>query len=136
MSIDESKKSKIQSELDNGVSKVGIEERRLAKGARKTDEGRLKHAESEEKRKKEEALIKATLKDKSEVPADEDEGWDSVEEDYPHIKIDELKDLQTQLAGMKIEGGDDEDEDEFEDEEEEALAKGKGKKKEETKKKK
>jgi hypothetical protein len=95
MSIDESKKSKIQSELDNGVSKVGIEERRLAKGARKTDEGRLKHAESEEKRKKEEALIKATLKDKSEVPADEDEGWDSVEEDYPHIKIDELKDLQT-----------------------------------------
>lgn len=67
MTIDDAgKKSKIQAELDSGKSKVGNEERRLAKGARKTEEGRLKHAESEEKRKRDEALIKATLKEKGE----------------------------------------------------------------------
>jgi hypothetical protein len=40
-----------------------------------------------------------------------------VEEDFPHIKLDDLKDLESQLAGMKIEGEDDEDEDDedFED---------------------
>jgi hypothetical protein len=36
-------------------------------------------------------LIKATLKDKNE---DEDSGWESVEEDYQHIQIDELKNLE------------------------------------------
>ncbi len=65
-------------------------------------------------------MIKATLKDKSSAAKegdDDDEGWESVEEDYPHIKLDELKDLATQLAGMNIEGGE-EDDDEENDEEE------------------
>ena len=50
-----------------------------------------------------EAIVKATLKQKGEKGTEQDdEGWDSVEEDFPHIKLDDLKDLQTQLAGMQI----------------------------------
>jgi hypothetical protein len=57
-----SDKSKTQQELDAGLTKVGSEERRLAKGNRKTQEGKQKQAETEESRKKNEAIIKATLK--------------------------------------------------------------------------
>ncbi len=45
-------KSKTQQELDNGKAKVGSEERRVIKGARKTNEGKQKQAESEENRKR------------------------------------------------------------------------------------
>lgn len=59
--------------------------------------------ETEETRKLNEAIVKATLKQKGEKGTEQDdEGWDSVEEDFPHIKLDDLKDLQTQLAGMQI----------------------------------
>jgi hypothetical protein len=132
MNLEEAKKSQIQSAIDAGKGKVGKDERKIVQGARKTDEGRLKHAESEEARKKEEAIIKATLKDKNEKGAEDDEdGWDSVEEDFPHIKLDDLKKLGEQLAGMKIEGenDDDENDDDFEDDDEpqkkkKAAAKG------------
>lgn len=103
-------KSKTQQELEVGKAKVGSEERRVIKGARKTVEGKQKQAETEEGRKRQDALIKATLKSKGEKgTGSDDEGWDSVEEDFPHIKLDDLKDLESQLAGMKIEGagGDD-----------------------------
>jgi hypothetical protein len=91
------------------------------KATRKTDDSRLKHAESEESRKREEALIKATLKDKEEKGADDEDGWDSVEEDFPHIKLDDLKNLNEQLAGMKIQGDDDEegDDEDFDDDDDE-----------------
>ena len=96
---------------------------------------------------REEAIIKATLKEKKTVTFDgaanqkddgeDQDGWESVEEDYPHIKLDELKDLQTQLAGMKIQGADDDDDDDddedFDDEEEGVEAK-KEEKKSKTKK--
>jgi hypothetical protein len=120
MDLEEAKKSQVQSAIDSGKGKVGKDERKIVKGTRKTDEGRLKHAESEETRKREEAIIKATLKDKNEKGAEDDEeGWDSVEEDFPHIKLDDLKDLGEQLAGMKIQGDHDDDEDgDFEDEDE------------------
>ena len=134
MGINEDK-SQVQSALDKGKVKVGADERKVVKAVRKTDEGRQKHAESEESRKKEEALIKATLKAKQENDSD-DEGWESVEEDYPHIKLDDLKTLEQKLAGMQIEGDDeddDEDDGEFEDEEE-GEAKPKAKKQEESKK--
>ena len=105
----------------------------------------MKHAESEESRKREEALIKATLKEKGEKGDDDDDGCDSVEEDFPHIKLDDLKNLNEQLAGMKIKGDDEDDEgddDDFEDDEDEVEEKAstsKGgsapaKKKEESKK--
>lgn len=117
-------KSKTQSDLDKGVTKVGSEERRVAKGSRKTQEGKQKQAETEEQRKKNEAMIKATLKQKGEKGADdEDDGWDSVEEDFPHIKLDDLKDLASQLEGMKIEGAEDDDDEEFEDQDDEEESK-------------
>ena len=118
-------KSKTQADLDKGVTKVGSEERRVAKGSRKTQEGKQKQAETEEQRKRNEAIVKATLKQKGEKGTEEnDEGWDSVEEDFPHIKIDDLKDLASQLEGMKIEGGeDDEDDEDFEDDDDEEESK-------------
>lgn len=123
-------KSKTQADLDKGLTKVGSEERRVAKGNRKTQEGKQKQVETEEQRKKNEAIVKATLKQKGEKGTEEnDEGWDSVEEDFPHIQIDDLKELASQLDGMKIEGGeDDEDDEDFEDEdgEEESKSKPKG----------
>lgn len=147
MNLEESKKSQVQAAIDTGKGKVGKDERKIVKGARKTDQGRQKHAESEEARKREEALIKATLKEKGEKDDDDEDGWDSVEEDFPHIKLDDLKNLNEQLAGMKIKGDDEEDEDDdgFEDDEDEGeddkkkAAPGKGgsvaaKKKEESKK--
>jgi len=118
MNIEEEKKSKVQFALDNGSSKVGNQERKIATATRKTKDGKERQAESEENRRREEALIKATLKEKSAAAKDgddDDEGWESVEEDYPHIKLDDLKDLATQLAGMNIEGGDDDEEDDEED---------------------
>jgi hypothetical protein len=120
MNLEEVKKSQIQSAIDSGKGKVGNDERKIVKGARKTDEGRMKHAESEEARKKEEAIIKATLKDKNEKGAEDDEdGWDSVEEDFPHIKLNDLKELGEQLAGMKIQGDHDSDEEgDFKDDDE------------------
>ena len=113
--IDLDKQSTVATTLEKGKGKVAGEERRVAKGARKTEQGRQKQAESEETRKKEEALIKATLKQ----GGDDSDGDGSVEGDYPHVKLDELKDLEDQLADMKIEA----DEDEFEDMDEEEEAK-------------
>ena len=119
MNIEQDDKSKTQADLDKGVTKVGSEERRVAKGSRKTQEGKQKQAETEESRKKNEAIVKATLKQKGEKGTEEDdEGWDSVEEDFPHIKLDDLKDLASQLEGMKIEGADEDDDEDFEDEDE------------------
>ena len=98
----------------------------------------MKHAESEEARKKEEAIIKATLKDKNEKGAEDDEeGWDSVEEDFPHIKLNDLKELGEQLAGMKIKGdhdGDDEEGDSEDDELQQKRKAARGGKVEEAKK--
>ena len=138
INLEESKKSQIQTAIDSGKSKVSGEQRKIVKGNRKTDEGRQKHAESEESRRKEEALIKATLKEKNEKGEDDDEGWDSVEEDFPHVKLDELKDLNDQLADMKIQGEDEDGDDGFEDDDEEdeksKKKPAKGGKKEEVKK--
>lgn len=101
LTAEEAKVSAVQAGLDRGKAKVGGEERTVTKAVRKTKEGRERQAESEETRKREEALIQATLKQKNKDESDE-EGWESVEEDYPHIKLDDLKDLEEQLAGMQI----------------------------------
>jgi hypothetical protein len=118
MTIEE--KSAVAKTLDSGKKTVGTEERKVVKGTRKTHEGRQRQAESEEIRRKEEALIKASLKQKSGAAEDcdsEDDG--SIEEDFPHIKMDELKSLEEQLAGMQIEPDGRDEDDDFEDEEEE-----------------
>lgn len=45
-------KSQVQTDLDSGKVKVGAEERRLAKAARKTPESLQLQADTEENRKK------------------------------------------------------------------------------------
>jgi hypothetical protein len=55
---------------------------------RKTKEGKAEKKEAELKRLKEKALFKATLK-KADDSADD---WDDVEEDFPHVKLEELLD--------------------------------------------
>ena len=136
---EESKKSTIQSDLESGTSKASGKERKVVKGARKTVEGRLRQVETEESRLHEEALIKATLKQHSGKVIEEDDDDDdgSIEGDYPHVKFDQLKDLEDQLAEMKIKGEEDDDEgfEDFEDddEEDESITKSTGGKKEEAK---
>lgn len=107
-----------QQESEKGTNKkvVGGKERKIAKVERKTKEGKQRQQQSEESRIKQDQIIKATLKQKKEE--DEDSGWESVEEDYPHVKLDELKNLEEQLAGMNI-GAEDEDDDADEDDMEE-----------------
>jgi hypothetical protein len=81
-----------------------------------------------------EKLLKATMKEKNELDDNEDD--DSVEGDYPHIKLEDLL-SELQIKDDKEEGGEgdegeneDEGEDEWEDEEEkvESAAKKKNKK--------
>ena len=66
-------------------------------------------------RQKDQALFKATLKKKNELVkadgGDSESDWESVEEDYPHVRLEEL------LDGLKIDdgteglpGGDDDEE--------------------------
>lgn len=61
---------------------------------RKTAQGKAKQAENKAVQKKEKDLFKATLKDKKELAAEggneEDSDWESVEEDFPHVKLEEL----------------------------------------------
>jgi hypothetical protein len=45
-----------------------------------------------------------------------------VEEDVPHVKLDELKSLEDQLATMKIQGADDDEEEDDDKDEPEAAA--------------
>ena len=64
------------------------------KAARKTGQGKQNEKDAETNRKKNELLFKATLKKQ-----DEDSDWESVEEDFPHVKLEEL------LANLKLDDG-------------------------------
>jgi len=75
-------------------------------GNRKTKKGQALNKEELEKQRKEKALFKATLKREgkqtnSDSEEDED-NWESAEEDFPHVKLEEL------LDNLKIEGSDEE----------------------------
>ena len=82
-----------------GMIKVGSNERKVVATKRKTKEGRDKQKEAQALKKKNELLFKANLKDKAE--GSEGDEWESVEEDFPGVKIEDL------LADMTIqdEGG-------------------------------
>ena len=73
---------------------MGGKERRVIKGVRKTGQGKKLQEEKEQERKKDAAIFKATLKQKSKVAdEDDDSDWESdVEEDFPHVKLTELLD--------------------------------------------
>jgi hypothetical protein len=73
---------------------VNGKERKIVKTARKTAQGKQVSEDIEKQRKKDELLFKATLKKQ-----EEDSDWESVEEDFPHVKLEEL------LAGLKLDDG-------------------------------
>ncbi len=106
------------------ANKNAKEDRKTVKVVRKTKEGKEKQAEAIDAKKKNELLIKASLKTKTEIEEDGSD-WDSVEEDYPHIRVEDLKSIEDQLAGMNI--ADDEEESDSEEEEEKKPVKGKKK---------
>lgn len=91
MTIDETKKSPIGDALDKGSATVKGKDRKLVKAARKTAQGKLGETEAEKRRRKDELMFKATLKKQ-----ESDSDWESVEEDFPHVKLEEL------LANLKI----------------------------------
>ena len=66
---------------------------------RKTAEGKQAQSLQEKARKKDQAMFKATLKKKDE---DDDSDWESVEEDYPHVRLEEL------LDNLTLDGGNEE----------------------------
>ena len=90
---EDQKKSPIGTALDEGRAKVAGQERKIVKAARKTDQGKQNEKEAEAARKKNELMFKATLKQ------EEDSDWESVEEDFPHVKLEEL------LANLKLDDG-------------------------------
>ena len=89
----EPKKSPIGEALDKGSATIAGQERKLVKAARKTTKGKQNSEVSESQRIKDKELFKATLK------KDDDSDWESVEEDFPHVKLEEL------LANLKLDDG-------------------------------
>lgn len=71
--------------------KTTKDKRKVATAVRKTKEGQKKQSENQASKRKNDLLIKATMKDKQD---DNDSDWESAEEDYQHIQIDELKSLE------------------------------------------
>jgi len=53
-------------------------------------------------------IFKASLKKKTDGGEDEDSDWESVEEDYPGVKLSELLDGLT----LEVKGDDDDEDDE------------------------
>lgn len=73
--------------------------RQIKKAVRKTTEGKESAAKADQQRAKSQMLLKANLKDsknEKEVDDDDDSDWESVEEDAPVVKLEEL------LANMHI----------------------------------
>lgn len=97
--MEETKKEKVKKDEVNN-------QRVLKKGVRKTNEGKEKENESKAKIEKNKLIMKANLKSKEAIEDDgSDEDWESVEEDAPVVKLEEL------LGNMKIEDSDEDDED-------------------------
>ena len=94
MSLDES--SQLKKDLEAG--KKG--DRQVKAGVRKTAIGKAAAHQTEKQRQQSEAIYKANLKGKDECSSEGD--WESVEEDAPVIRLEEL------LGNMKI--GEDSDE--------------------------
>lgn len=108
------------------TKKNALDDRKTVKVVRKTKEGKEFQEEATDVKKKNDLLIKASLKSKKEVEEDGSD-WDSVEEDYPHIRVEDLKTIEDQLAGMNIGGDEDESDHDSDGEEKKKPAKGKKK---------
>lgn len=81
-------------------------ERVMKKAKRKTEQGKASAEKAEEVRKKNKLIMKANLKEKKDDVNDEDNDydsdWESIEDDAPVVKLEEL------LANMHIKGEKDE----------------------------
>jgi hypothetical protein len=89
--------------LDTGKAVVSGKERKVVAVDRKTSAGIESAKNAEIQRQKEKALFKATLKKQpNQAHGDDDDEWEDVEEDFPHVKLDELLDG---LANLKIDDG-------------------------------
>ena len=109
-------KSPTDAALDRGEATVAGQTRKVVKARRTTDSGQRELQKQEALRKKDSDLFQASLKKKkanerrqaAAAEGSEDESdWESVEEDFPHVKLSEL------LDGLTLEvnngGGDDDD---------------------------
>jgi hypothetical protein len=81
----------------------------VKEAVRKTAIGKAISHQQEKNRFKSEQMIKANMKEKE----DGDESWESVEEDAPAIKLEDL------LSNMKLDGGNEEEEEDDEESKEE-----------------
>jgi len=112
MAIDEEsadiKKSPIGEALAAGKANVGGAERKIVKAGRKTAGGKAAAEENERQRQKDVALFKATLKSKNEIVKadgdDSDSDWESAEEDFPNVRLEELMDNLKLDDGPELEG--------------------------------
>lgn len=101
----------MQDALENGKAVVGGLERKVVSGDRKTKAGQESAKNAEIQRLKEKALFKATLKKQPvQNDGDDDDEWEDVEEDFPHVKLDELLDG---MNNLKIDDGSGEPDEEF-----------------------
>ena len=106
MGLDDVAASQLSKDLDKGTANVGGQERQIKSAVRKTAIGKAKAYQMEKERQKSEALYKASLNMRDEL--DDDSDWESVEEDAPAIKLEEL------LGNLQIK-----DDDEVEENQEE-----------------
>lgn len=109
MGIHDEETSNYKKELNKGEVNVGGQKRIVKSAVRKTAIGKARAHQEEKARLHSEAVFKASLKTKEDV--DDASSWESVEEDAPAIKLEEL------LSNMRIA---DEEEDEAEEEKEES----------------
>lgn len=88
---------------------MGTQQRKVVTGDRKTKEGKESAIEAEDKRRREAALFKATLKKvpKPDNHSDDGNDWEDVEEDFPHVKLEEL------LDNLKLDDGTHTDDDQY-----------------------
>ena len=106
MTIDETKKSPIGEALEKGSATVQGKDRKIIKASRLTNQGKQSQQVSEQERLKDKLMFKATLKKGNE----EDSDWESVEEDFPHVKLEELLGNLTLDDGPKISNHDSDNE--------------------------
>ena len=88
MTIDKGQSPLAEAQKD-GSAKVGGETRKVVTANRKTDKGKESKVEAERKRIQDKQLFKSTLKKEE---GEEEDEWEDLEEDFPHMKLEELLD--------------------------------------------
>lgn len=97
LTVSQPVKSPLAEAQDSGKAVVAGKERKVVAAGRKSKEGKEAKAAAESKRLKDQALFKATLK-KDDAGSGDDE-WEDIEEDFPHVKLEEL------LDNLKLDDG-------------------------------